>query len=119
MAKEKTFPKVDYEQCMACVMCILACPFSCMEAEYIPPDDEYKKPRPKIVYPEYCISCGICVTACPIDVIEMVKAEGLEEILAQEHEARKVSAIEKEKQRKEAVEAFFKTMAEQAAQNEP
>ena len=116
MAKEKTMPKVDYELCMACGICIMACPYSCMEPDYVPPDDEYKKPRPQLAYPDYCIGCGICSAACPVDVIEMVKAEGLEAILTREHEARKISAVEKEKQRKEAAEAFLKAMMEQAAQ---
>ena len=114
MAREKTMPKVDYDTCIACGVCIIACPTSCIECEYIPPTDEYKKPRPQIIYPEYCTSCGLCAKACTIEVIEMVPAEGLIETLEKEHDERKILAVEQEEQRKIAAEEFLKAMMAQA-----
>ena len=114
MAREKTMPKVDYDACIACGICIFACPTSCLECEYIPPTDEYKKPRPQIIYPEFCSGCGLCARACPLEAIEMVEAEGLTQILEKEHEERKVLAVEQEAQRKIAAEEFLQAMMAQA-----
>ncbi|MBI9107925.1 MAG: 4Fe-4S binding protein [Spirochaetales bacterium] len=71
MVKEKKIPLVDYKLCMACRVCITACPFSCLEADKTD-IDSYRKAYPALVRPETCTGCGICAKSCPIDVIIMV-----------------------------------------------
>lgn len=71
MVKEKMIPLVDYKFCMACCVCISACPFSCLSAEKNDVD-KYKKAYPLMVGPENCTGCGICESACPVDAISMV-----------------------------------------------
>jgi NAD-dependent dihydropyrimidine dehydrogenase PreA subunit len=71
MAKERLVPSIDYKLCMACMVCITACPFSCLEAER-KGIDAYGKAYPLLARPESCTGCGICAAACPIEVIKMV-----------------------------------------------
>ena len=71
MPDKKKTPSVDYKLCMACRVCISACPFSCLEAEKTDVD-KYVKAYPMLVRPELCTGCGICARSCPVEVISMV-----------------------------------------------
>ncbi|MBW2368177.1 MAG: nitroreductase family protein [Deltaproteobacteria bacterium] len=53
--------KVDIEKCNSCGLCILNCPFKCMEM------DEDKHPKMKNQY--VCVSCFNCMAACPTDAL--------------------------------------------------
>ncbi|WP_432667167.1 4Fe-4S binding protein [Wukongibacter baidiensis] len=69
MAKGK--PVVDYKTCMACGICIQACPFSCLDS--VKTDvDKYKKAYPYLVDKQRCTSCGLCDKACPVSAITLV-----------------------------------------------
>ncbi len=67
---DKKIPEVDYKHCMACRVCIIACPFSCLDA--VKTDNPGKKGFPELVKAESCTGCGICAQACPVEVIRMV-----------------------------------------------
>ncbi len=71
MLKKKKLPKVNYSLCMACRVCISACPFSCLE-ETKTDVDRYVKAYPQLEREENCTGCGICEKACPVEAIEMV-----------------------------------------------
>lgn len=73
MSKEKKLPQINYRLCMACRVCVAACPFSCLEEAKIDVD-KYAKAYPALVRAENCTGCGICVSACPVDVIQMIGA---------------------------------------------
>jgi len=68
---DKKIPVVDYKLCMACRVCISACPFSCLEAARTD-IDSYAKAYPVLVHEKDCTGCSICARACPVDVITMV-----------------------------------------------
>ena len=70
MPKVKQLPIIDYSLCMACRICISACPFSCLE-ETKTDVDRYVKAYPQLEQEESCTGCGICAKVCPVEVIEM------------------------------------------------
>jgi nitroreductase/NAD-dependent dihydropyrimidine dehydrogenase PreA subunit len=53
--------KVDPEKCDSCGLCILNCPFKCMEMG----EDKYPKMKSEYV----CVSCSNCIVACPKDAL--------------------------------------------------
>jgi ferredoxin len=65
-------PEVDYKTCMACGICVQACPFSCLSLARFD-IDALKKAYPVLISPETCTGCGICRTACPVDSIQMLE----------------------------------------------
>jgi len=67
----KASPRVDYGTCMACLACVDACPFGCLEGSKTG-IDRYRKAYPEMAKPEKCTGCGLCSTACPVVAIEMV-----------------------------------------------
>lgn len=66
-AKKK--PVFDYGDCIACGICVEACPVSALECQKTDVD-KYKKAYPEIAR-EGCIGCGLCATNCPMDAITM------------------------------------------------
>lgn len=56
---------------MACRVCVIACPFGCLDMTRTGVD-RYGKVYPEMVKPESCTGCGICARECPVDVIVMV-----------------------------------------------
>ncbi|MBN2659480.1 MAG: 4Fe-4S binding protein [Spirochaetales bacterium] len=73
MAKGKKLPMIDFGLCMACTVCVSACPFGCLELA-VTGSDRYKKAYPGLPLPDSCTGCGICATECPVDAIIMVPA---------------------------------------------
>ncbi len=66
-AKKK--PVFDYDICIACGICVQACPVSTLELQKIDVD-RYKKAYPEMAR-EGCIGCGFCATNCPLDAVTM------------------------------------------------
>jgi Pyruvate/2-oxoacid:ferredoxin oxidoreductase delta subunit len=71
MAKLKKIPRVDFSLCMACSICVTACPFGCLDMA-LTGKDQYNKAYPDLIFPEECTGCGICAHECPFDAISMV-----------------------------------------------
>lgn len=69
MSKGK--PTVNYKECMACGICTMACPFSCLDLTRND-IDKYKKAYPELVIREKCTGCGICAMECPVGAIELI-----------------------------------------------
>jgi Pyruvate/2-oxoacid:ferredoxin oxidoreductase delta subunit len=63
-------PKVRYNRCMACGICVQACPFSCLELTYVGVDALHKA-YPKLRNAESCTGCAICESNCPMECISM------------------------------------------------
>ena len=63
--------KVDPEKCNGCGLCIMNCPFKCMEM------DEDKLPKMKKEY--LCVSCSNCMVACPENALSVVKITNIKE----------------------------------------
>lgn len=68
----KKFPTFDYGLCMACGICVQACPFSCLELRRTGLD-VYRKAYPELARREDCTSCGICAFSCPVDAVRMAE----------------------------------------------
>jgi NAD-dependent dihydropyrimidine dehydrogenase PreA subunit len=70
---DRRLPLVDYALCMACIACIPACPFSCLDLER---RDGSDRPAafPLLARPQDCTGCGLCAKACPVDCISMTRA---------------------------------------------
>jgi len=59
-------PKFLQKNCIACKLCVLICPESCIEGE--------EKNTYHCDY-AYCKGCGSCAVICPKKDIEMIKEE--------------------------------------------
>jgi len=60
-------------RCVACMLCVTACPSECIyvEAEDDPDPEIQKCPSTFIIDLSRCCFCGFCVEACPEDAIRM------------------------------------------------
>lgn len=63
------------EKCVACLLCMAACPALCIhiEPEPAPADWDDRERRPKVFELDMlrCIYCGFCEEACPCDAIRL------------------------------------------------
>lgn len=66
----KATPKFAYEVCMACGICVQACPVSILDLKDNT-RDKYKKAFPKLKNSENCIGCKICEKQCPVGAIRV------------------------------------------------
>jgi len=75
-------PLIDYAECMACGICVQACPLDCLSLikNNI---DAYNKSYPLLISTQTCTGCGICARACPIDAIQLKEVNTMETILSQ------------------------------------
>lgn len=77
--KEKKIPRIDFEECAGCSVCIENCPKDCLSLS---------KPRfhgdthtaAELRQAGNCAGCGICAKVCPIEAITMVLQEEKETI---------------------------------------
>jgi len=67
---EKKIAHVDYQICMACGMCVAACPFGYLELSRTNVD-LLQKAYPALIQNHRCTGCGLCAAACPIESIEI------------------------------------------------
>lgn len=67
----KKHPEFSYKECIACGICVTACPISALSLNKINVD------RLKKAYPEMngrdCIGCGLCEKSCPMGAIVMAE----------------------------------------------
>ncbi|MCA8922715.1 MAG: NADH-quinone oxidoreductase subunit I [Planctomycetes bacterium] len=61
------------EKCVACLLCMAACPALCIhiEPEPAPWDDRERRPKVFEIDMLRCIYCGYCEEACPCDAIRL------------------------------------------------
>lgn len=76
MIKRSEWPKpgVLLEKCLACGICVDACPAGCL-AMSDQPRDKGVDAYPYLKDSKACIGCGLCVRECPADAIAMQKPE--------------------------------------------
>lgn len=75
MAKEKGKPVFNYEECVACTICMEACPFDCIDITKQGVNKRYKtKVYPNLVRVEDCTGCKLCLEYCPVDCITLMVA---------------------------------------------
>jgi pyruvate ferredoxin oxidoreductase delta subunit len=55
-------PVTDYDKCIHCLVCWVACPDGAIQVE------DGKKVGTDL---QHCKGCGICATECPVDAIEI------------------------------------------------
>ena len=56
-------PKIDYEKCTKCWLCVAYCPEAALSKG---------EEGPKLD-PRFCKGCGVCANECPVKAIEMVR----------------------------------------------
>jgi NADH-quinone oxidoreductase subunit I len=63
-------PAFNRKDCMACKICVDACPVSCIETEQT---GRTKDPHgyPFLADESACIRCGTCADACPVDAVAL------------------------------------------------
>jgi electron transport complex protein RnfB len=62
-------PDFDRDKCMACVICIDACPIGCIT--HGKPGKKDLNSYPELINRKACIGCGFCFVECPVDAISM------------------------------------------------
>jgi formate hydrogenlyase subunit 6/NADH:ubiquinone oxidoreductase subunit I len=60
-------PVFNLDACMACGMCVDACPAGCLELGA--PSGKDKNAYPVLADSEACLGCGFCVDECPVDAV--------------------------------------------------
>ena len=63
-------PSFNYSICMACNVCSILCPMTCIEMSKVG-IDVLKNAYPVLASPEKCTGCSICSNACPVQAITM------------------------------------------------
>lgn len=57
-------PKVDFNKCIHCMICVMDCPDICI------PEKDGKRLETNFYF---CKGCGLCMDVCPVKCIKMVK----------------------------------------------
>jgi len=76
--KLKLCPEFDLNVCMACIICVDACPVDCIGLRE-PPDAFDLHRYPILTDAVACIGCGRCADECPVEaarLVETVAASG-------------------------------------------
>jgi NADH-quinone oxidoreductase subunit I len=60
------------ERCVACYLCAVACPVSCIALEAAEDEDGRRYPRFFRINFSRCIFCGFCEEACPTCAIQLI-----------------------------------------------
>jgi ferredoxin len=74
-------PEVVLETCVACGICIDACPVGCLAMSELPRNkgvDAY----PYLKDAKTCIGCGFCSRECPVDAVAMQKPVKTQKVAA-------------------------------------
>lgn len=71
MAKEKLKAHVDEATCCGCSLCVVNCPFDCLEIS-LPKKRGDIRTYAYLLKPEHCTGCKLCLKACPVDAITMM-----------------------------------------------
>lgn len=67
---EKGIAHVDYLSCMACGICVQACPFGFLTLDKTDVDS-LRKAYPLLIPDHRCTGCGLCASACPVESISL------------------------------------------------
>ena len=67
---DKGIAHINYSICMACGICVQACPFSCLELNNTRVDSSHNA-YPSLLPDQKCVGCGICMNACPVSCISI------------------------------------------------
>jgi len=62
-------PSIDLRTCISCVLCVQACPVSCLELQLV--IKRSKNKYPILTRIDDCLGCGFCVEICPVEAIKM------------------------------------------------
>jgi len=68
--RSKPIPRIDFEKCASCHVCIDVCPVDCLVPSLIQ-GRPYSRRYPCLLPPNRCIGCGECARACPLDAVQM------------------------------------------------
>ena len=84
MIKRSEWPKpeITLKTCMACGICIDACPVGCLAMSELPRNKGVDA-FPYVKDAKACIGCGLCSRACPVDAIVMQKPEKTQKAVAE------------------------------------
>lgn len=67
----KKIPSFNYSLCVACGICMQACPVSAIDLTKVD-FDRIKRAYPQLT-DRQCIGCSQCEKACPMDSVQMVE----------------------------------------------
>ena len=68
-------PVFDQKACMACVVCLDACPVGCLVVGQ--PEGKDPNGYPRMAALDSCLGCGLCMAECPADAITLGAREAL------------------------------------------
>lgn len=63
-------PVFSTKTCMACGICVDACPVGCIVFGL--PSKKDKTAYPELINTGACLSCGFCARECPVEAIELM-----------------------------------------------
>jgi NADH-quinone oxidoreductase subunit I len=93
-------PRFDYDKCIACNLCVAACPNQVIQLE------AEKVGRKKLLTRydfdlQYCLFCGFCAEACPKEAIQFTKDFEMTQYDRSQIKIRFVTPAQVEKRRNE------------------
>jgi len=63
-------PDIHLKYCLACAICVDACPVGCLDLAALPQQNGANA-YPYLKNDKACIGCGFCSRDCPVDAIAM------------------------------------------------
>ena len=68
--KQTSRPQFDRRHCVACTMCVDACPTGALGLVVMNVDKGSRR-YPDLIHIDDCIGCGTCTHECPVEAIQM------------------------------------------------
>ena len=75
MKPQKMNPRFDLEKCVACIVCVDACPAGTLDLAVRNSIRGFRR-YPVVLPDKHCIGCGNCVDQCPTGAVVLKPVAG-------------------------------------------